>query len=137
MHLVAGICASLLVATSIACGGSSPSPTTPAAPAMPNQATLTQGGRAWAVYFAVAPHGAPELVAAEERTRAMGLQLFHKDPGCDVEPSDPPPPAPDPEAIEIMLLAAYYATEAEARQVAASYGAPAPWVGEVKTMCLD
>jgi hypothetical protein len=36
-----------------------------------------------------------------------------------------------------MLIAVYLPTEADARAVAAAAGAPAPWVGQVKTMCMD
>ena len=60
----------------------------------------------------------------------MGLTLYGKDRHCDVTP-DATGKAND------MLLAAYYSSEADANLVAKAFGQPAPWVGKVKTMCLD
>ena len=102
----------------------------PTAMTLPKEAQIAQGEEAWAVYFAVGAVDAAEFVAAKARTAAMGLTIEHKDRSCDVT-------ADSSDATEAMVLAAYYSTEADANAVAAAFGTPAPWVGKVKTMCLD
>lgn len=110
--------------------GSASAPATGSAAALPKEADIKQGEESWAVYFAVGAVDAKEFVAAKTRTEAMGLALHHKDRSCDV--------APDVTAKDNdMLLSAYYSSEADAKLVATAFGQPAPWVGKVKTMCLD
>ncbi len=101
-----------------------------AALALPKEADIKQGEESWAVFFAVGAVDAKEFIAAKTRTEAMGLALHHKDRGCDVTADAT---AKDGD----MLLSAYYSSEADAKLVATAFGQPAPWVGKVKTMCLD
>jgi hypothetical protein len=116
--------------TGSAASGSAASGSGSAAVALPKETDIKQGEEAWAVYFAVGAVDAKEFVAAKTRTEAMGLTLHHKDRGCDVTPDST---AKDGD----MLLSAYYSSEADAKLVATAFGQPAPWVGKVKTMCLD
>lgn len=111
-----------------------PAPEAPSPPALPAQADIQHGQVYWGVYFATAPVDSEPFADAQRRVKAMGLEVFHKDPGCDVPVGEGPPA--DPKA-ENMLVAAYFEAEADARRVAEAYGQPAPWVGQVKTMCLD
>lgn len=97
---------------------------------LPKEADIKQGEESWAVYFAVGAVDAKEFTAAKTRTEAMGLTLHHKDRGCDISPDTT---AKDGD----MLLSAYYSSEADAKLVATAFGQPAPWIGKVKTMCLD
>lgn len=113
-----------------------PAPEAPVPPALPAQADIQHGQVYWGVYFVVAPVDAPAFADAQRRVKAMGLEIFHKDPGCDVPVGEGPPAATGPKA-ENMLVAAYFEAEADARKVAEAYRQPAPWVGQVKTMCLD
>ncbi len=110
--------------------GSAASGTGSAALALPKEADIKQGEESWAVYFAVGAVDAKEFTAAKTRTEAMGLTLHHKDRSCDVT-------ADATGKDNDMLLAAYYSSEADAKLVATAFGQPAPWVGKVKTMCLD
>lgn len=127
-------CALLLAA----CGGA-PAPATvnpgsTAAAGSPKAAELSQGGQAWGVYFAIAAPMAPELAAAKARVMALGYEAFDKDLNCDVPVADKPPVEGEGEH---MVIAVYFATEADARAVATRDGQPVVWVGEVKTMCMD
>ncbi len=97
---------------------------------LPKEADIKQGEESWAVYFAVGAVDAKEFTAAKTRTEAMGLALHHKDRSCDVTTDTT---AKDGD----MLLSAYYSSEADAKLVATAFGQPAPWIGKVKTMCLD
>ena len=123
-----------------ACGGApapaidNPASATTAPAGTPKAAELSQGGQVWGVYFAIAAPMAPELSAAKERVKALSYEVFDKDLNCDVPVGNKPPVEGDGEH---MLIAVYFATEADARAVAARDGQPVVWVGEVKTMCMD
>ncbi len=127
-------------ATGSAATGSATAPTTGSAATgsgsagtaatLPKEADIKQGEESWAVYFAVGAVDAKEFMAAKNRTEAMGLTLHHKDRSCDVTPDAT---GKDND----MLLSAYYSSETDAKLVADAFGQPAPWVGKVKTMCLD
>ena len=120
-----------------ACGGKgAPATNTPATAtaASPKAAELSQGGEAWGVYLAIAAPMAPELAAAKARAQALGYEVFDKDLNCDVPVADKPPIEGDGEH---MVIAIYFASEADARAVAAKDGQPVVWVGAVKTMCMD
>lgn len=100
----------------------------------PKAAELSQGGQVWGVYFAIAAPMAPELAAAKARVTALGYEAFDKDLNCDVPVGGKPPVEGDGEH---MLIAVYFAAEADARAVATRDGTPVVWMGEVKTMCMD
>lgn len=109
--------------------GAAPTPTA----GLPKEASLSHGGTAWGVYLAIAPAGDPALAAATAKAKALGYEAFAKDLACDLPTAAKPPVSADGQ----MLIAVYLPTEADARAVAAAAGAPAPWVGQVKTMCMD
>jgi hypothetical protein len=119
------------------------------APPMPVEADIKQGGEYWAVHFASADSKPPLLVDAVTLSRVLGYETSERDINCDL--TDPAPSLVE----EKMVVSAYFATQAQADQVAAEYakvagkgGAPryganertlgaGPWVGKVKTMCMD
>lgn len=99
--------------------------------ALPRSVVPVHGRTYWAVYFAVAPMGAGAFRAAQQRARALGLDALVRDPDCDV------PGGGDPSRSDAYLVASYFASEADAREIAEAHGAPRPTVRRVETMCLD
>lgn len=113
-----------------------PKPEPAPEPALPPEADIQHGQVYWGVYLATAPVGSPRFDQAQARAKAMGFEIFHKDPGCDL-PVGAAPPAPADTGANNMLISVYFEAEADARKVADALGKPTPWVGQVKTMCLD
>ncbi|MBN2798825.1 MAG: hypothetical protein JXX28_06715 [Deltaproteobacteria bacterium] len=95
------------------------------------------GGQYWAVYVAVSDDGtAPELRQAEAALRALGLELgatmASGQLNCDVGSAAALHRSEDAFAVSV-----YFATEADARAFAASWGRPAVGVARVSPICLD
>lgn len=103
--------------------------------ALPKAADIQHDKVYWGVYFALAPQDSTAFKDAQAAAKALGYEVFHKDPNCDIPVGEAPPPAADVGA-ENYLISVYFDSEADARKVATAYGTVI-WVGQVKTMCLD
>ena len=106
-------------------------PATPAAATLPKQA-LVHGGTAWAVYLAIDAPGAASLTEAAARAKKLGYAVGPGEVSCTTPLGAGAPHAP----ANHHLIALYFATEAQARQVAAAYGTTL-WIGQAKTYCMD
>jgi hypothetical protein len=89
----------------------------------------------WSVYFGAGCHGSRELARAKAHARSLGYASGHMDPACNGELGLAATLPSCPEK-EVYVVAAYFASEEEARTVAAALRG-ALWVGKVKTCCLD